>query len=618
MTALAVPRDRTQVEFAQRGWERWALPVVLVLHLLLGTVWSFSVPLGEGPDEPAHFQYVLFLHHEGRLPVQSGQPRSTDVSGEAHQPPLAYLVMQPFVAWLPPAQSVPTLFTNPNFRWSGGTEPNAFLHRGSVWPPYQGVALAWHLARLVSVVLGTITVALCYATIRRLWPEPRGLALGGAALVAFNPQWIFNHALVSNDPLLITLGSLLVYCSVVVTQRTYAVGARPRAVWSMHEWGWALLAGVALGLMLITKQSALALLPVPLLGLFLARRNGIQWALQSLVLVAVAVAVAGWWYLRNLTIYGDLMGLRTFKAEFEGGGFQLGSWAGWREGGWSLLRSSLALFGWMTVPLPDGVYLIFRAVLVVAGAGLLASIGRGVWDGRGRAAVVIVASVALMFGWTIAFAVTTRTVGWPGRYLFPAAPAFATLLAVGLANALPRRVGLVSLSSVCLALAVVLPPGVIATAYASPVLTASEVPRRGPYARLDFGWKRAFELHDATFPRSAKSGATVPLAFTWHLVEQVNRSYTVFVHLVDQQKNILAKTDMEPLGGRPATNAWLPGDWYRDHQQLALVGVAPGIYHLRVGLFDTEQGERLGIYDRDGTLIGDSVDLGEFRVEEGR
>ncbi len=196
----------------------WALPTILLVYLLLGLLWSLVVPLGEGPDEPAHFQYALFLREERRLPVQSTDPSRSDLPGEGHQPPLAYLLMQPFIGVSSSEEGRLELYGNPRFRWNGGDQLNAYLHGARERPPYQGAFLAWHLARLLSVTLGAASVAFCYATIRRLWPELPSLALGGAALVAFNPQWIFHHALVSNDPLLIALSSALIYAAVVAAE----------------------------------------------------------------------------------------------------------------------------------------------------------------------------------------------------------------------------------------------------------------------------------------------------------------------------------------------------------------------------------------------------------------
>jgi hypothetical protein len=82
----------------------WLAAAIVVLHVGLALAWSIVVPIGEGPDEPGHFNYALFLAREGRLPVQQADPHASDVPGEGHQPPLAYWLMQPAVRWLPDDQ----------------------------------------------------------------------------------------------------------------------------------------------------------------------------------------------------------------------------------------------------------------------------------------------------------------------------------------------------------------------------------------------------------------------------------------------------------------------------------------------------------------------------------
>jgi hypothetical protein len=611
------------------------LPAVLLLYLLLGLVWTFSVPLGEGPDEPAHFDYALYLRREGRLPVAIPEPASTDVSGEAHQPPLAYLLMQPFVAWLDDPV-MPRLYGNPGFRWSGGEEPNAFLHGLRDRPPYRGVALAWHLTRLLSLALGSLSVALCYATARLLWPAAPGLALGAAALVAFNPQWIFHHALVSNDPLLIALSSLLVYLSVIVEQRpAYEIGdagtGKPRigkpssnvlqhvsVYQTPNSFGGLVMPlsiGVVLGLMLVTKQSALFLAPVPLLALYLGRRSIGRWLAASALVLMGAAVISAWWYLRNRSLYGDLMGVQTFQTGFQGGDFRLENWQAWREGAWNLLRSSWGLFGWMTVGLPDGAYVLVRAMLLIAAVGLLASVGQSVWRGSRRGVFVLMASAALMLIWIAIFGLTAHTVAWPGRFLFPAMPAWSILLAAGLAHALPRRIALTAAVLLSLLAAALLPANLIRPLYSSPAVAAAEVPKDGPYARFDYGFRRGLEFHDATFDRTIRIGTTMPIGLTWHVVDLMDRSYTVFIHLVDEREEIVAHQNALAVDGKLPMSQWVPGDWFRDNHELALEGVPPATYRLRVGLYDPKTHLRVRVYDRDGELTGDFLDLGEVRVE---
>jgi 4-amino-4-deoxy-L-arabinose transferase-like glycosyltransferase len=584
--------------------------VIVVLHVALALVWSVVVPIGEGPDEPGHFNYALFLLREGRLPVQGSDPAESDVPGEGHQPPLAYWLMQPAVRSLPEEQRALEMGANPRFIWNGGDEPNAFFRSSrDVWP-FSGTARAWHLARGISALLGGLTVALVYLTARRAFPALRWLALGAAAIVALNPQFIFAHALVSNDPLLITLTSAMIYlCAALATPRA-AAEARPYRGW----WLMALSLGLVLGLMLITKQSALLFAPLPLIAIVVSRALSARQRLMSLLIVpATALVASGWWFARNARLYGDVFGLAAFQEVFAAGAFEARSWESWRAGLWNLLRSSWGMFGWMTLPLPDGAHRAFGIILALAVIGLVASVSRGWWRDRGRLAIVLGAAVILACVWTVAFALTAGAVAWQGRFLFPAAAAIATLLAAGLGAVLPGRSALLTLAAVQLILAITLPRGLIAPAYESYVLPPQPDDWGNVYGRFSFDWKQGVELRDVQMPAEAFTGDTIDMTLTWHALEQMDRPWTVFIILVDEGKQVVSERNAEPLNGAFPMSSWVAGDWIRDPKQV-LITAPPGSYRVWIGVWDPNEVLRLAMYDRNGDMAGDRVEPGRITI----
>lgn len=581
----------------------WLAALVVGAHVTLALLWSVSVPLGEGPDEPGHVAYALFVAQTGGLPVQRADPTKSDVPGEGHQPPLAYWLMQPAVRWLPAEERILQMGANPRFQWSGGDQPNAFFRSTRDIAPYQGLGLAWHLARGLAALLGGVTVWLTYLTARRVLDG--GLALAAAALLAFNPQFIFAHALVSNDPLLITLASALIFGCVKI------VGADARSARR-----WAIGAGALLGALLLTKQSALALLPLPLLALLLARHGWRRLLADGLITLGVALLIAGWWFVRNGRLYGDALGLRAFEQTFATSDFAIGSWASWRGGLWNLLRSSWGMFGWLTLPLSDGAYWIFATFLALALIGLIASAGQRMWAGRGAIALVLGGAALLMLAWTIAFAQTAGSVAWQGRFIFPAAPALAIGLAAGLSAALPRRALLWPLLTLLLALALLLPRGLIAPAYPGYVLPPQSVANDALYARFDHGYTRGAELRGLSYAPSVPTGGMLDVTFTWRALEQLDRPWLEFVHIIDGQGEIVAERNVQPHDGAFPTNAWVRGDWIRDTPQVSLEGVPPGAYRVRVGLWDEQSGGLLGVFDRGGVQLGYWLDVGPLVVTE--
>jgi 4-amino-4-deoxy-L-arabinose transferase-like glycosyltransferase len=583
--------------------------LIVALHVALALVWSVVVPVGEGPDEPAHLRYAIFVAETGRLPVQRMEPEPSDVHGEGHQPPLAYWLLQPTVGWLPAEERLVEVGANPRFRLNGGDEPNAFFRSTRDLWPYQGVALAWHLARGISALLGGVTVWLTYLTARRCFPDRAWVAPGAAALVALNPQVIFAHALVSNDPLLNVLTSGLVYLSVSLAMQ------EPRAI-DRRQLGWLVAAGSVLGLMLITKQSALAFVPLPLLGLAARRPRLLRWLGESALVLGLAAGLSWWWYLRNVRLYGDWLGLSSFQQTFAPGGVDGFTWEGWTSGLWSLLRSSWGTFGWLTLPMNDGAYWAFAAFLALGAIGLIVSIGDGWWSGRGANALVLTTAVLLAVAWTFAFARVAGAVAWQGRFLFPVIPALATLLACGLGAVLPGRSALWMLIGLLAALAMLLPRGLIAPAYPAYVLPPQPANMGTIYGRFDIGWKRGIELRNVDVSREVFAGDTITVTLTWHALEQMERPRTVFLHVVDAQEQIVAERNAQPLDGVFPINGWVRGDWIRDPKQIALAGVPPGEYRLKIGVWDETTGERLGVYDRNGELFGDSVDAGPIVVKD--
>lgn len=583
---------------------QWVAAGLAVAYVLLALWWSVVVPIGEGPDEPGHFDYALFLAREERLPVQGAGQAAGEVPGEGHQPPLAYWLMQPAVGWLSPAEQTLEMGPNPEF-WPAGDEANAYLRSSrDIWP-YSGIGRAWHWARAVSALLGGATVALTFAVARRCLPQHPTIALGAAALVAFNPQFIFAGALVSNDPLLFALSALLLLLCVTIAGN---MAASPR-----RTLGYAAAAGVVLGLLLITKQSAVALAPLPFVALAVRATVGRThhrqslWRVptvvfQALLMAGIALAVAGWWYTRNLRLYGDLFGLDAFRETFALGGGDI-AFAGVPGGLWALFRSGWGNFGWLTVPLPEGLYRALLAFCALGAAGLLAAVGQGWWAKRGPAALLLLATTGFVCSWTAGFAMVAGPVAWQGRFLFPAIGALATGLAAGLGAVLPRRSALWTLLALLVLLAATAPGGVIAPRYRSFVRPAQPADWGNTRARLSLPWKRGAEVRNAGFAARAPSGGTLDVVVTWHVLEQLDADYLVFVHLVNAAGDIVAEHNAPPKAGRFPTSSWVRGDWIEDTQQVRLAGVAPGTYQVYLGLWNEQDNRTLPAVDDAGNVL---------------
>jgi hypothetical protein len=115
---------------------------------------------------------------------------------------------------------------------------------------------------------------------------------------------------------------------------------------------------------------------------------------------------------------------------------------------------------------------------------------------------------------------------------------------------------------------------------------------------------------------SVRAGEKLALTVYWQAQREMEESYKVFVHLYDQEGNIVAQQDRVPgLGARPTTT-WEKGEIVGDRILVPIDSAAPvGEYQLAIGLYDEETGGRLAAYTPDGTrLENDRVLLRQVEV----
>src|SRR5438552_3574539 len=125
--------------------------LLLAIFVALAVTSSLLIPLGEAPDEVSHFSYADYVSRHAALPPAEGA-----AYGQVHQPPLYYGIVASAIFWIPRPEI--TIQANPDFILYDPQTPNLLLHPRAESFPYQGNALAWHLARLLSVIMGAVTV----------------------------------------------------------------------------------------------------------------------------------------------------------------------------------------------------------------------------------------------------------------------------------------------------------------------------------------------------------------------------------------------------------------------------------------------------------------------------
>lgn len=118
-----------------------------------------------------------------------------------------------------------------------------------------------------------------------------------------------------------------------------------------------------------------------------------------------------------------------------------------------------------------------------------------------------------------------------------------------------------------------------------------------PEAETAVSWSNPATAGDAISLRGydlADDGDTLNLTLYWQAETRPSASYKVFVHLADPRSGaIVAQSDAIPRDWTYRTTAWEPGEIVRDVVSLPLQDVPPGVYDVRVGLYEETSGARL-------------------------
>jgi 4-amino-4-deoxy-L-arabinose transferase-like glycosyltransferase len=463
---------------------------LLVAFALVSLVYSLTTPLVEAPDEPAHVDYMLYLARGNGLPVQSFEHDKVKVI-QGHHPPLYYALGAALTFWIDTNKPAYWLRENPNFHFKlhgTGQEPNYAIHTVAEAFPWHGYVLAAHLFRLLSIAFGVITV---WGAYRLAWLMTRRevVALGSAALVAFNPMFLFISGVANNDN---AVTAFLTLALVGLVTMLVNVATTRRALWL----------GICLGLAMLSKATALAWAPLVAYTLAVLWWRQRSWRSVGTVAAAIALpflALSGWWFVRNQALYGDPLGYRMFLSNtsviFPRLSFT--SFSMWWDAAQSTHRTFWGHFGWLARELRVGWLLLFASFYILAPAGAVAGwLWRReahAWPGirHWSAWGLLVLAIAVNLAWVMNFARSNGASAFQGRYLYPAIAAISLFLVHGISSAVPERWR----------------PGAVALLLTPVVVMALRVP--GAYIAPLYHYDSARPVADPTAPSAAPSFSVI-------------------------------------------------------------------------------------------------------------
>ena len=108
---------------------------------------------------------------------------------------------------------------------------------------------------------------------------------------------------------------------------------------------------------------------------------------------------------------------------------------------------------------------------------------------------------------------------------------------------------------------------------------------------------------------------SLELILYWQARQRMERSYKVFVHLIDSSSGaVVVQDDSVPRRWTYPTHWWEAGEVVEDLIELPVGSVPPGHYLLEVGIYDQDTGVRLDAFSGDGEqYLGDSLLLTEVQ-----
>ena len=434
-----VTRHSSLVTSAAVGGRR-SIIAILAAFLLLGFAYSAINPLHEATDELRHYRFVQYIIQRHGLPVQ-GEGGELDCTVQGHHPPLYYAAAALVTAWIDTGRDV--CYEPPGnpfwaYRyWEVGRDNKAqYLHGPDEAFPWQGEALAAHLARLVNLLFGALTVWLTWRTARAIWPDRPALAAGSAAFVAFNPMFLYLAGAINNDVVAAAAGAAVVYACVRLMQDER--GLSPR---------WGLILGTLYGLALLSKFNLAAIIVVIEAAVtWVAWRRGQwrQWIVVNLIIVGAAGLLAGWWFARNQLLYGEPTGVERLTELWGVRDPRDSFWLAVSElpYAWTSLWGR---FGYGQIPLPAWFYGVLFGVVVLALVGYAFAWVKGRKRERARTRapfppfspspllLLLTLNVAVFFAVLFNYLLVSPA-GPMGRFFFPALSSLAILVFYGLSQ----------------------------------------------------------------------------------------------------------------------------------------------------------------------------------------
>ncbi|MBN1429339.1 MAG: hypothetical protein JXB07_13280, partial [Anaerolineae bacterium] len=355
--------------------------------------------------------------------------------------------------------------------------------------------------------------------------------------------------------------------------------------------------------------ASMLLLAIPVgVAVLLDLRRTWRYALLTL---ALAMAISGWWYVRNWVLYGDPTAMQPMYISWPGLKVEPGRLS-FIDGLGRLTfvyQRLWARLGANTIVVAPMLYRFFDVLTLAGLSGAVVSLARW-WRHRSRdwrsrpitRQVIVLAAFGAVLLVATVFYTFTNWAGNQGRFLLPGVAIWAALLAVGLDAWTPRSMRLpVALGFTGLMASVA---AVCVFSYFLPTYRPLPAPAQIEHP-LALRYGEAAELigiePDLT---QALPGQTVRITLIWRAIRPTETRLQAYLHSTDPDGR-LVRRDSLPATGNLLSTEWLPGQSWAEEYVIPIPADAEEqvAYPLVAGLYDPQAGQSLPAIDANGAEV---------------
>ena len=500
-----------------------------------------------------------------------------------------------------------------------------FRHTSLEEFPLTGVALAVHLLRWFSILLGCGTVALTYFVAKALFPGQVTLPILAASLTAFNPMFVFISASVNNDNGVWFLASLIFYILILIVNlddnSLLIPSWFPSKLLQRQFAPW--LLGLLIGLAILTKLSALLLMPVVIIYLIWRKQHSGSW-LQSfregLIIASCVLVLTGWWFYRNLFLYDDFLGTNMMAQIY---GFVrtgpptwdelISEWRGWWYSLWGI-------FGAFNIIPGKWFFATINGLVLIAVSGGIASIVRRYLSGVNTKKVHITHVLAGAF----IFFTIVGNVYWSlnqhaaqGRLAIIAVTVLSTYLGAGMISLFGQQLQKaisITVIIVLLIISLVMVKLYIAPSYNVPKYIAyEEIPADMIVSGATFNGEIELVGY-SVLNNTITADDSLQVTLYWRGKSYMDIDYNLAINVYGHGMENIAKLDTWPGGGLLPTAEWAPDVIYPDVYVLPILisAEAPSIMRMGLSFWDDDITDPLPISVDDMQIESLMIDLGRL------